>query len=138
MELHTLGVNGGYTQKDVQEVARCFTGWTIRKPNEEGIFYYNPAMHDNGEKIVLGQKIPAGGGIGDGERVLDILAKSPATARFIATKMARRFLGDDPPPIAVDRAARGVSCAPTARSGNAPQPDQRRRNSSAPPLTGQR
>jgi uncharacterized protein (DUF1800 family) len=104
MELHTLGVGGGYTQKDVQEVARCFTGWTIRKPNEEGLFYYNPAMHDNGEKVVLGQKIPAGGGIGDGERVLDILAKSPATARFVATKMARRFLGDDPPQTAVNRA----------------------------------
>ena len=104
MELHTLGVGGGYTQKDVQEVARCFTGWTIRKPNEEGLFYYNPAMHDNGEKVVLGQKIPAGGGIGDGEHVLDILAKSPATARFVATKMARRFLGDDPPQTAVNRA----------------------------------
>ena len=104
MELHTLGVGGGYTQKDVEEVARCFTGWTIRKPNEEGLFYYNPAMHDNGEKVVLGQKIPAGGGIGDGERVLDILAKSPATARFVATKMARRFLGDDPPQSAVNRA----------------------------------
>lgn len=106
MELHTLGVDGGYTQKDVQEVARCFTGWTIRKPNEEGIFVYNPAMHDNGEKVVLGVKIPAGGGIADGERVLDILAKHPATARFIATKMARRFLGDAPPAAVVARAAK--------------------------------
>jgi len=106
MELHTLGVNGGYTQKDVQEVARCFTGWTIRKPNEEGVFIYNPAAHDNGEKTVLGIKIPAGGGIADGERVLDILASHPSTAHFIATKMARRFLGDDPPKAVVDRAAR--------------------------------
>ena len=105
MELHTLGVGGGYTQKDVQEVARCFTGWTIRKPNEEGIFYYNPAQHDNGEKIVLGQKIPAGGGIADGERVLDILAKSPATAKFVVTKMARRFVDDNPPQALIDRAA---------------------------------
>jgi uncharacterized protein (DUF1800 family) len=105
MELHTLGVNGGYTQKDVQEVARCFTGWTIRKPNEEGVFIYNPALHDNGEKVVLGVKIPAGGGISDGERVLDILAKHPSTAHFIATKIARRFLGDDPPKAAIDRAA---------------------------------
>ena len=105
MELHTLGVDGGYTQKDVQEVARCFTGWTIRKPNEEGLFIYNPAMHDNGEKIVLGQKIPAGGGIADGERVLDILAKQPATARFIARKLARRFYGDDPPKAVIDEAA---------------------------------
>jgi uncharacterized protein (DUF1800 family) len=106
MELHTLGVDGGYTQRDVQEVARCFTGWTIRKPNEEGLFVYNPGMHDNGEKTVLGVKIPAGGGISDGERVLDILAKSPATARFIATKMARRFLGDDPPAAVVEKAAK--------------------------------
>jgi len=70
MELHTLGVDGGYTQKDVQEVARCFTGWSIRKPNEEGIFYYNPAAHDNGEKTVLGVRIQEGGGIADGGRVL--------------------------------------------------------------------
>ena len=106
MELHTLGVDGGYTQKDVQEVARCFTGWGIRKPNEDGLFVYNPNAHDNGEKTVLGVKIPAGGGISDGERMLDILAKSPATARFIATKMARRFLGDNPPVAVVDRAAK--------------------------------
>ena len=105
MELHTLGVDGGYTQKDVQEVARCFTGWTIRKPNDEGIFYYNPAQHDNGEKIVLGTRIAAGGGIGDAEKVLDILAKHPSTARFIATKLARRFIGDDPPKAVIDRAA---------------------------------
>jgi uncharacterized protein (DUF1800 family) len=105
MELHTLGVDGGYTQKDVQEVARCFTGWTIRKPNEEGTFVFNPAAHDNGEKIVLGQKIPAGGGIADGERVLDILAKHPSTARFVITKLARRFYGDDPPPKVIDTAA---------------------------------
>ena len=105
MELHTLGVDGGYTQKDVQEVARCFTGWSIRKPNEEGLFVYNPGQHDNGEKTVLGTKIAAGGGIGDAEKVLDILAKHPSTARFIATKLARRFIGDDPPKTVVDRSA---------------------------------
>jgi uncharacterized protein (DUF1800 family) len=105
MELHTLGVDGGYTQKDVQEVARCFSGWTIQKPNEEGLFLYRPGLHDNGEKIVLGHKIPAGGGIADGERVLDILAAQPATAHFIATKLARRFISDDPPPSVIDRAA---------------------------------
>src|SRR5713226_3855210 len=105
MELHTLGVDGGYTQKDVQEVARCFSGWTIQKPNEEGLFLYRPGLHDNGEKIVLGHKIPAGGGIADGERVLDILAAHPSTARFIATKLARRFISDDPPASAIDRAA---------------------------------
>jgi uncharacterized protein (DUF1800 family) len=105
MELHTLGVDGGYTQKDVQEVARCFSGWTIQKPNEEGLFLYRPGLHDNGEKIVLGHKIPAGGGIADGERVLDILATHPATAHFIATKLARRFISDDPPASVIDRAA---------------------------------
>jgi uncharacterized protein (DUF1800 family) len=105
MELHTLGVDGGYTQKDVQEVARCFSGWTIQKPNEEGLFLYRPGLHDNGEKVVLGHRIPAGGGIADGERVLDILATHPATANFIATKLARRFISDAPPPPLIDRAA---------------------------------
>lgn len=106
MELHTLGVDGGYSQKDIQEVARCFTGWTIRKPNEEGLFVFNPATHDNGEKTVLGVTIPAGGGIADGERVLDILAKHPSTAKFVATKLSRRFIGDDPPTAVVDAAAK--------------------------------
>jgi uncharacterized protein (DUF1800 family) len=105
LELHTLGVDGGYTQKDVQEVARCFTGWTIHKPNEDGLFLYRPGLHDNGEKIVLGQKIFPGGGIGDGERVLDILASHPSTARFVATKLARRFVADDPPEAVIKRAA---------------------------------
>ncbi len=105
MELHTLGVNGGYTQKDVQEVARCFSGWTILKPNEHGLFLYRPGLHDDGEKVVLGQRILPGGGIADGERVLDILATHPSTARFVATKLARRFIGDDPPATIVDRAA---------------------------------
>src|SRR5579884_1115660 len=74
MELHTLGVDGGYTQKDVTEVARCFTGWTIKAPRQGGGFEYNDRMHDKGEKVVLGVTIPAGGGIEDGEKVLDILA----------------------------------------------------------------
>lgn len=105
LELHTLGVDGGYTQKDVQEVARCFSGWTIQKPNEQGLFLYRPGLHDDGEKLVLGHKILPGGGIADGERVLDILATHPATARFIATKLARRFISDDPPAAVIDRAA---------------------------------
>ena len=105
MELHTLGVDGGYTQKDVQEVARCFSGWTIQKPNEQGLFLYRPGLHDDGDKIVLGHKILGGGGIADGERVLDILATHPATAKFIATKLARRFISDDPPQSVIDRAA---------------------------------
>ena len=105
MQLHTLGVDGGYTQKDVQEVARCFSGWTIQKPNEQGLFLYRPGFHDDGEKTVLGHKILGGGGYADGERVLDILATHPSTAKFIATKLARRFLSDDPPQSVIDRAA---------------------------------
>jgi uncharacterized protein (DUF1800 family) len=105
MELHTLGVDGGYTQRDVQEVARCFSGWTIQKPNEQGLFVYRPGFHDDGEKTVLGRKILAGGGYADGERVLDILAMHPSTAKFIATKLARRFISDDPPQSVIDRAA---------------------------------
>jgi uncharacterized protein (DUF1800 family) len=105
MELHTLGVDGGYTQKDVQEVARAFTGWTIANPRQGGGFVFDPRMHDDGEKIVLGHKIKAGGGEHDGEAVLDILASHPSTARFIATKLARRFVADEPPQALVDRAA---------------------------------
>jgi uncharacterized protein (DUF1800 family) len=105
MELHTLGVDGGYTQKDVTEVARAFTGWTIENPRLGGGFTFNPRLHDPGQKVVLGHVVKAGGGESDGEQVLDILAKQPATARFIATKLARRFVSDTPPPALVDRAA---------------------------------
>jgi uncharacterized protein (DUF1800 family) len=105
MELHTLGVEGGYTQKDVTEVARAFTGWTIQNPRQGGEFRFEPRIHDIGEKIVLGHRVKAGGGIGDGEQVLDILATHPSTARFIATKLARRFVSDTPPPALVDRVA---------------------------------
>jgi uncharacterized protein (DUF1800 family) len=106
MELHTLGVDGGYTQKDVTEVARCFTGWTIRNPNQGGGFYYNDRVHDKGEKIVLGVTIPAGGGREDGEKVLDILANHPSTGRFISKELAQRFVADNPPPELVDRMAK--------------------------------
>jgi len=105
MELHTLGVDGGYTQKDVTEVARAFTGWTIQNPRQGGGFIFNPRLHDAGEKVVLGHRIKSGGDISDGERVLDILATHPSTARFIATKLARRFVSDTPPASLVDRAA---------------------------------
>jgi uncharacterized protein (DUF1800 family) len=105
MELHTLGVDGGYTQRDVTEIARAFTGWTIDKPRQGGGFRFEPRLHDDGEKIVLGHRIKAGGGMRDGEQVLDILAEHPSTARFIATKLVRRFVSDTPPPSLVDRAA---------------------------------
>ena len=132
MELHTLGVDGGYTQKDVQEVARCFTGWTIFQPRggaaavttmvlprdrdrnarlgdamrrTAGTFFFNARAHDDGEKMVLGHKIPAGGGMKDGLMVLDILAHHPSTAKFIATKLVRHFVSDNPPPALVERVA---------------------------------
>jgi len=105
LELHTLGVDGGYTQKDVTEVARCFTGWTIQQPQRLAEFEFNPKMHDQGEKTVLGLRIPAGGGIGDGFKVLRLLAHRPATARFISRELAVRFVADDPPATLVNRMA---------------------------------
>jgi uncharacterized protein (DUF1800 family) len=103
MELHTLGVDGGYTQKDVQEVARALTGWGFNRQN--GQFVFNANAHDAGEKMILGQKFPAGHGEDEGDRVLDIVARAPATAKFITTKLARHFVSDDPPPALVDRCA---------------------------------
>jgi uncharacterized protein (DUF1800 family) len=99
MELHTLGVDGGYTQKDVMEVARCLTGWTVesRFLRHRGTFLFDAARHDDGEKVVLGQKIPAGGGEQDGIQVLDTLAAHPSTARHIARKLVRHFRGDEDP-----------------------------------------
>ena len=125
LELHTLGVDGGYTQKDVIEVARAFTGWSIVPPNQEGRggranarqaamvagaivegeFMFRPQVHDAEEKVVLGVKLKAGRGMEDGESVLDIVAKHPSTARYIATKLARRFVSDSPSFSLVERAA---------------------------------
>ncbi len=124
LELHTLGVDGGYTQKDVQEVARCFTGWSIHQPFggqrrdrfvrfgmpgaadvPPGSFIYRDWAHDQGEKVVLGVKIPAGGGKRDGDMVLTLLARHPSTAKFIATKLCRRFVADEPPAGLVTRVA---------------------------------
>ena len=136
MELHTLGVDGGgYTQKDISEVARAFTGWTIIDPRgyrrmaasmingtedqraarqakamglpedaESGTFYFNERAHDKGEKIVLGQKINEGG-MKDGLKVIDILVNNPATAKFIARKLAVKFVSDNPSDALVDRVA---------------------------------
>ena len=105
MELHTLGVDGGYTQEDVIAVARAFTGWTIDRPRMGGGFRFDPRMHDRDDKHVLGQTIRAGGER-DGEQVLDILARHPSTASFISMKLARRFVSDDPPQALVERAAK--------------------------------
>jgi uncharacterized protein (DUF1800 family) len=136
LELHTLGVDGGYTQQDIVNVARAFTGWTIEQPaigsavrqaarrrrqgaaaSTPGIqelaaraagtaaFRFAAALHDDGEKLVLGTTLRAGGGLADGERVLDIVAAHPATARHIAGKLARRFVSDAPPAALVERAA---------------------------------
>jgi len=127
-------VDGGYTQKDVQEVARSCTGWTIFAPRgggaapqtmlngpradmlreNAGKFYFNPRAHDDGEKTVLGHKIPAGGGLKDGLMVLDILAHNSATAKYIATKLVRHFVSDNPPLALVDR----VSAAFTKSDGD--------------------
>lgn len=103
MELHTLGVDGGYTQKDVQEVARALTGWSFNR--QTGDFVFNANAHDAGEKTILGQRFAAGHGEDEGERVLDIVARHPSTARFITTKLARHFVSDDPPPALIDRCA---------------------------------
>jgi uncharacterized protein (DUF1800 family) len=104
MELHTLSVNGGYTQRDVTEVAKVFTGWTIRRPRQGGGFQFNERLHEPGPKYVLGKVIKEGGEK-EGEQVLDMLARSPKTAHFISYKLAQRFVSDDPPPALVDRMA---------------------------------
>jgi uncharacterized protein (DUF1800 family) len=105
MELHTLGVEGGYTQKDVTELARCFTGWTIDKPRLNPEFKFDEKVHDPDQKIVLRKKIHAGG-MKDGEQAIELLARQPSTAKFISTKLARRFVSDNPPAPLVARMAK--------------------------------
>jgi len=105
MELHTLGVDSGYKQEDVIEVARAFTGWTIESPRENPVFYFDERIHDFDSKRVLGKNIK-GGGIKDGEQVLDLLAKNQHTARHISLQLAEHFVSDDPPPALVARMAK--------------------------------
>ena len=105
LELHTLGVDGGYTQQDIVNVAKAFTGWSMQPRLGSGFMFLAP-RHDRSEKIVLGHTIKAGGGIDDGERVLDIVAAHPSTAKHIATQLAVRFVSDDPPAALVDRLAK--------------------------------
>jgi uncharacterized protein (DUF1800 family) len=104
MELHTLGVDGGYTQDDVINVAKAFTGWSIRQPRRDPEFFFEERLHDNSVKTVLGRKIH-GGGMKDGEEVLDILARDPHTAHHISFELAQRFVSDHPPQALVDRMA---------------------------------
>ncbi len=116
MELHTLGVDGGYTQKDVQELARAFTGWTNRGPkragnfggidySDAGTFVFDPGKHDTGPKQILGIDLPGNGGVNEALKIIDVLAHHPSTAQFIATKLVRRFVADDPPAALVQRVA---------------------------------
>jgi uncharacterized protein (DUF1800 family) len=109
MELHTLGVNGGYTQADVREAARCLTGYSIGRPakggDEVGTFQFHAREHDEGSKTVLGHVFPPNQGEADGEQLLDLLAMHPSTAHFLSFELARHFVADDPPPELVDRMA---------------------------------
>jgi len=104
MELHTISVDGGYTQQDVEAVASAFTGWTVTGTRQEGTFEFNPLLHIEGDKIVLGQTIPSGG-MDEGLQILQMLARHPSTARFIATKLVRRLVADDPPADIVEAAS---------------------------------
>jgi uncharacterized protein (DUF1800 family) len=105
LELHTLSVNGGYSQRDVTEAAKVFTGWTIDSPAQGGSFKFDPRMHEPGPKFVLGHRIKPKGE-GEGLELLHRLATSPQTAHFISLKLAERFVSDDPPPALVDRMAK--------------------------------
>jgi uncharacterized protein (DUF1800 family) len=105
LELHTLGVDGGYTQTDVYEAARSLTGWRLRTGWRKGTVYFDPNLHDDGEKRVLGQVIPAGGGERDVDRLVEIACNHPTTARHISTKLVRRFVSEDPPASLVQRLA---------------------------------
>ena len=119
MELHTLGVDGGYTQQDVIEVARCFTGWRYNGNTGDaraGTFLYDSTRHDNNSKLVLGNTIPSGGGMNDGILVLRILAEHPGTAAFVSTKLLRWLLRYDPQPALV----REVANAFSRTNGNIP------------------
>jgi len=107
LELHTLGVDGGYTHDDILEVARALTGWSVTnfRDDQPGYFRYRSRLHDDDEKIILGQTFPAGQGIKDGEQLLALLADHPSTARYISKKLVRRFVSDDPPISLVRQAA---------------------------------
>lgn len=119
LELHTLGVHGGYTQQDVMEVARCLTGWTVRTDTwlGKGRVEFKADRHDDGEKHVLGTVVPAGQGSGDVDHVLAIVARHPATARYLAARLCRRFIGPEPPP----EATAAVATAFAQSNGDIPE-----------------
>ena len=119
MELHTIGVNGGYTQKDVTEVAKVFTGWTLGKGADSGVAthaQFDASRHEPGDKMVLGVKIKQNGER-EGMEVLHLLASSPETARFLSTKLAIRFVSDTPPPAMIDRMVARYLAHPGATFG---------------------
>lgn len=104
MELHTVGVDGGYTQQDVIEMARCLTGWTVHEPRKDPEFFFDDRIHAQGKKVVMGHTFNYGGEK-DGEEALKMLARQQSTAKFISTKLARHFVSDDPPPALINRMA---------------------------------
>jgi uncharacterized protein (DUF1800 family) len=104
MELHTVGVDAGYTQQDVIAMANCLTGWSIREPRKDPVFEFKPEFHAQGKKVVMGHEFDFGGEK-DGEEALKMLANDPHTAKFISTKLARHFVSDNPPQALVDRMA---------------------------------
>ena len=106
MELHTVGLDAGYSQQDVEELARALTGWSVEEEGpRRGGFIFRPEHHDGGAKQIMGLSLPAGGGVSDGEQALDYLARHPNTARFIAGTLVRHFIADSAPQSVVDRVA---------------------------------
>jgi uncharacterized protein (DUF1800 family) len=105
LELHTVGVDAGYSQADVYEASRCLTGHGIDNLGTSGAYVFRAANHDNEAKQVFGLSVPAGGGEGDVQRLFDYLASHPATARYISRRLCQRFVADDPPAALVDRLA---------------------------------
>jgi uncharacterized protein (DUF1800 family) len=102
MELHTVGVDGGYTQQDVIQMAECLTGWTVHEPRKDPEFFFDDRIHAQGKKVVMGRTFSYGGEK-DGEEALKMLANHPNTAKFISTELARHFVSDNPPPALVER-----------------------------------
>jgi uncharacterized protein (DUF1800 family) len=110
MELHTVGVDAGYTQQDVIQMAECLTGWTIHEPRKDPQFFFDEKIHGEGKKVVMGRTFNYGGEK-DGEEALKMLASKPATAKFISTELARHFVSDNPPQSLIDRMAKSFTAS---------------------------